>query len=58
MIEQKPLVIDHQIFVSCQFVLRELIEQLYQSPQDVEGAMMYIAAMEVAKQKLIEKFSL
>jgi hypothetical protein len=58
MTEEKPLVIDHEIFVASQFLLRDVIEQLINAPNDANQALMQIAAMEVAKQKLIEKFLL
>ncbi|HEY7161901.1 MAG TPA: hypothetical protein VH815_11615 [Acidobacteriota bacterium] len=56
--EQKPLEIDHDTFVRCQFLLRDLIERLINAPIDEKSALMQIAAMEIAKAKLIEKFSL
>jgi len=56
--EQKPLQIDNDIFVACQFLLRDVIEQLINAPRDERQALMQIAAMEIAKAKLIEKFSL
>jgi hypothetical protein len=58
MIEQKPLEIDHDTFVACQFLLRDVIEQMIEKPQHAQQALMLIAALEIVKAKLIEKFSL
>jgi hypothetical protein len=56
--KQNPLVIDHETFVACQFLLRDVIEQLINAPNDSKQALMQIAALEIVKAKLIEKFSL
>jgi hypothetical protein len=46
------------MFVACQFLLRDVIEQLINAPNDANQALMQIAALEIVKAKLIEKFSL